>query len=78
MSNRIVDLNGAPAKPEPPNVPAMIEAARARWKLGEKHKGFEALCDAMQLLAKGVGRNILDAQKLDAELRELKQKVTPR
>jgi hypothetical protein len=78
MSNRIVDLNGAPAAPEPPNVPRMIESARARWKLGEKHNGFETLCDAMALLALGVARNIRDAQKLEADVKELQGRITPK
>ncbi len=78
MSNHILKLNGEPAKPDPPNVPAMIETARARWKLGEKHKGFDMLCDAMVLLTQGVGRNIHDSQKLDADLKALKERITPK
>jgi len=78
MSSRIVDLNGAPAKPEPPNVPDMIKTAKVRWNHGEKHKAFEALCDACLLLAQGVGRNINDAQKLQGDVKKLEERITPK
>jgi hypothetical protein len=65
MSNRIVNLNGDPVKPELPSVPDMINTARARYKIGEKDAAFDLICGAAMLLSDGVARMFHDMKKLE-------------
>jgi hypothetical protein len=71
MKNRIINLNGEPAKPELPSVPDMIKTARARWKLGEKDAAFDLMSGAAMLLSDGVARLFLD-------VKEIKERMTPK
>ena len=82
MNNRIVTLNGEAAEdPKPPNVREMIEAARLLYDKGDanqKRVAFHRLCDAMHLLSQGVARGFRDNEKRDAEIKYLKERVTPK
>lgn len=82
MSNRIIGINGEPAgEPKAPNVRDMIESARLLYDKGDtnqKRVAFHRLCDAMHLLSQGVARGFRDNEKRDADIKLLKERITPK
>lgn len=82
MSNRIVTPSGEPAAPKPPNVREMIEEARFLYDRVEdgvsQRRAFHKLCDAMHLISQGIARSFHDNERRDAEMKEIRERITPK